>query len=57
MGFDTVQLGPSIAPLQVQHWRGIRDALEANGIEVRRAPAERNGSLMRRHMRATPNRS
>ena len=35
LGFDTVTLGPQIAPLQVQHWRGIRDALEANGIEVR----------------------
>ncbi|KAI0639635.1 Alpha/Beta hydrolase protein [Trametes polyzona] len=34
LGFDTVTLGPSIAPLQVTHWRGIRDALEANGIEV-----------------------
>ena len=35
MGFDTVSLGPAIAPLQVQHWRGIRDALSANGVEVR----------------------
>lgn len=35
LGFDTVTLGPSIAPLQVTHWRGIRDALEANGSEVR----------------------
>ncbi|OBZ78634.1 Lipase 2 [Grifola frondosa] len=34
LGFDTVTLGPSIAPLQVSHWRGIRDVLEANGIEV-----------------------
>ncbi|KAI0961950.1 hypothetical protein AcV7_000914 [Taiwanofungus camphoratus] len=34
LGFDTVTLGPSIAPLQVTHWRGIKDALEANGIEV-----------------------
>ncbi|EJF66902.1 alpha/beta-hydrolase [Dichomitus squalens LYAD-421 SS1] len=34
LGFDTVTLGPAIAPLQVQHWRGIRDALETNGIEV-----------------------
>ncbi|KAI8990493.1 alpha/beta-hydrolase [Trametes punicea] len=34
LGFDTVTLGPSIAPLQVTHWRGIRDALEANGVEV-----------------------
>ncbi|KAI0778411.1 alpha/beta-hydrolase [Trametes elegans] len=34
LGFDTVKLGPSIAPLQVTHWRGIRDALEANGVEV-----------------------
>nr|VWO94333.1 Triacylglycerol lipase [Ganoderma boninense] len=34
MGFDTVTLGPAIAPLQIQHWRGIRNALEMNGIEV-----------------------
>ncbi|KAH9948166.1 Alpha/Beta hydrolase protein, partial [Amylocystis lapponica] len=34
LGFDTVTLGPSIAPLQVTHWRGIKDALEANGAEV-----------------------
>ncbi|KAF7799305.1 hypothetical protein EIP86_010537 [Pleurotus ostreatoroseus] len=34
LGFDTVTLGPSIAPLQVAHWRGIKDALEANGTEV-----------------------
>ncbi|KAI0720015.1 Alpha/Beta hydrolase protein [Cerioporus squamosus] len=34
LGFDTVTLGPSIVSLQVQHWRGIRDALESNGIEV-----------------------
>ena len=35
MGFDTVTLGPAIAPLQIQHWRGIRNALEMNGTEVR----------------------
>ncbi|KAM5530320.1 hypothetical protein V8D89_016021 [Ganoderma adspersum] len=34
MGFDTVTFGPAIAPLQIQHWRGIRDALEMNGTEV-----------------------
>jgi hypothetical protein len=34
LGFDTVTLGPAIAPLQVTHWRGIKDALEANGTEV-----------------------
>ncbi|KAI1789782.1 Alpha/Beta hydrolase protein [Ganoderma leucocontextum] len=34
MGFDTVTFGPAIAPLQIQHWRGIRNALEMNGIEV-----------------------
>lgn len=34
LGFDTVTLGPSIASLQVTHWRGIREAFEANGIEV-----------------------
>lgn len=35
LGFDTVTIGPSIAPMQVTHWRGIKEALEANGIEVR----------------------
>ena len=34
LGFDTVTLGPSIAPVQVTHWRGIKEVLEANGIEV-----------------------
>ena len=34
LGFDIVTLGLSIAPLQVSHWRGIKDALEANGTEV-----------------------
>ncbi|CCL98514.1 uncharacterized protein FIBRA_00513 [Fibroporia radiculosa] len=34
LGFDTVTLGPSIAPLQVAHWRGIKEAFEANGVEV-----------------------
>ncbi|CAL1695126.1 unnamed protein product [Somion occarium] len=34
LGFDTVTVGPSIAPVQVSHWRGIKDALEANGVEV-----------------------
>ena len=34
LGFDTVTVGPSIAPLQVTHWRGIKEAFEANGVEV-----------------------
>ncbi|EMD41945.1 hypothetical protein CERSUDRAFT_110499 [Gelatoporia subvermispora B] len=34
LGFDTVTLGPSIAPLQVTHWRGIKDVLETNKCEV-----------------------
>lgn len=34
LGFDTVTVGPSLAPIQVSHWRGIKDALEANGVEV-----------------------
>ena len=34
LGFDFVTIGPSIAPMQVTHWRGIREVLEANGIEV-----------------------
>ncbi|KAG1757770.1 Alpha/Beta hydrolase protein [Suillus lakei] len=34
LGFDTVTVGPSLAPLQVAHWRGIKEALETNGCEV-----------------------
>ncbi|KAF7306756.1 hypothetical protein MIND_00467300 [Mycena indigotica] len=34
LGFDSVSIGPAIAPVQVTHWRGIREVLEANGIEV-----------------------
>jgi triacylglycerol lipase len=33
LGFDTVKVGP-IYPLQVSHWRGIKEVLEANGVEV-----------------------
>ena len=33
LGFD--YLGPaSLPPLQISHWRGIREVLEANGVEV-----------------------
>lgn len=34
LGFDSVTIGPSIAPFQVGYWRGIKEALEANGTEV-----------------------
>ena len=34
LGFDTVTVGPALAPLQVAHWRGIKEALESNGCEV-----------------------
>ncbi|KAA1468074.1 alpha/beta-hydrolase [Dentipellis sp. KUC8613] len=34
LGFDSVTIGPSIAPLEVTHWRGIKEVLEANGAEV-----------------------
>ncbi|ESK98102.1 triacylglycerol lipase [Moniliophthora roreri MCA 2997] len=34
LGFDSVTIGPSIAPLEVTHWRGIKEVLEANGTEV-----------------------
>lgn len=33
LGFDTVKVGP-IYPMQVSHWRGIKEVLEANGVEV-----------------------
>ncbi|RDB29528.1 Lipase 2 [Hypsizygus marmoreus] len=34
LGFDSLTIGPAIAPMQVTHWRGIKEALEANGTEV-----------------------
>jgi hypothetical protein len=34
LGFDSVTIGPAIAPVQVAHWRGIKEVLEANGTEV-----------------------
>ncbi|KIY63750.1 alpha/beta-hydrolase [Cylindrobasidium torrendii FP15055 ss-10] len=34
LGFDSVTVGPSIAPIEVSHWRGIKEVLEANGVEV-----------------------
>jgi triacylglycerol lipase len=34
LGFDSVKIGPSIAPFEVTHWRGIKEVLEANGTEV-----------------------
>lgn len=34
LGFDSVTIGPAIAPLQVAHWRGIKEVLEQNGAEV-----------------------
>ncbi|KAI0080365.1 alpha/beta-hydrolase, partial [Panus rudis PR-1116 ss-1] len=34
MGFDTISIGPSSMAMQISHWPGIKDALEANGIEV-----------------------
>ncbi|KAF8203197.1 triacylglycerol lipase [Pholiota molesta] len=34
LGFDSVTIGPSIAPFEVAHWRGIKEVLEENGTEV-----------------------
>ncbi|KAJ2919292.1 hypothetical protein MD484_g1175, partial [Candolleomyces efflorescens] len=34
LGFDSVTIGPAIAPLEVTHWRGIKEVLEQNGNEV-----------------------
>ncbi|KAF8213253.1 Alpha/Beta hydrolase protein [Mycena galopus ATCC 62051] len=34
LGFDSVTIGPAIAPMEVTHWRGIKEVLEANGTEV-----------------------
>ena len=29
-----IQFGPAMAPLQISHWRGIKEVLEENGVEV-----------------------
>lgn len=34
LGFDSVTIGLAVAPLQVSHWRGIKEVLEAVGCEV-----------------------
>ena len=34
LGFDNVTIGPAIAPVSVAHWRGIKEVLDARGIEV-----------------------
>jgi hypothetical protein len=34
LGFDSVTIGPSIAPIEVTHWRGIKEVLESNGTQV-----------------------
>ncbi|KAH0590934.1 hypothetical protein H2248_001047 [Termitomyces sp. 'cryptogamus'] len=34
LGFDSVTIGPAIAPLHVSHWRGIKEVLQQNGTEV-----------------------
>jgi hypothetical protein len=34
LGFDSVTLGVTFAPLQITHWRGIKEVLEQNGVEV-----------------------
>jgi hypothetical protein len=34
LGFDSVTIGPAIASLEVTHWRGIKEVLQANGTEV-----------------------
>ncbi|EJD45813.1 alpha/beta-hydrolase [Auricularia subglabra TFB-10046 SS5] len=33
LGFDKVSLGP-VPVLQISHWRGIQEVLQANGVEV-----------------------
>lgn len=64
LGFDNVQIGPSIAPLNVSHWRGIKEVLEARGIEVlitrvpaTSSPMERAKVLESKVSEALPGRS
>lgn len=34
LGFDSVTIGPAIAPLDVTYWRGIKEVLQSNGVDV-----------------------
>ena len=34
LGFDSLTIGPAIAPLEVTHWRGIKEVLQSNGVDV-----------------------
>jgi triacylglycerol lipase len=34
LGFDSVTIGPAIAPLEVTHWRGIKEVLQSSGVDV-----------------------
>ncbi len=34
LGFDMIQFGPAMAPLQISHWRGIKEVLQGNAVEV-----------------------
>jgi len=29
-----IQFGPAMAPLQISHWRGIKEVLQGNAVEV-----------------------
>lgn len=64
LGFDSVIIGPAIAPLEVAHWRGIKEVLEENGTEVlitrvpaTSSPAERAKVLEKRISEVYPGRS
>ena len=64
LGFDSVTIGPAIAPLEVTHWRGIKEVLQANGTEVlmtrvpaTSSPVERAKVLEQKIEEAYPGRS
>ena len=64
LGFDSVTIGPAIAPFQVAHWRGITEALMANGTEVlitrvpaTSSPADRAKVLEQKVSQVYPGRS
>lgn len=59
-----MKVGLSIAPVEVTHWRGIKEVLEANGTEVlitrvpaTSSPIERAKVLETRVSEAYPGRS
>jgi triacylglycerol lipase len=64
LGFDSVTIGPAIAPLEVSHWRGIASVLQHHGVQVlitrvpaTSSPVDRAHVLLHKIEQTFPNQS